>query len=286
MMVKSVKEGALDIHGVATIKGDREVTEATKQVGIAELGTMLNQGLQFLDGDIDKALGVVIGKHTGAEVLVQRHVPAVKGDLEKGLVDKAEIPEVKFVVSEETRKEILGAIASLPLMRPLFSGQVADAINRGREGDESYSAKVDRIEQLKDELAEIYDEIHEFDQSNIEGFSIDDFVHWYPTYEVSPKSFASAIAATRKRSASAVKWVLDEYKCNQDSIEGPNASFHNISLVRSGNQWNGVSDEGVLSTESSPNKVMQEILIAAGLSPHRSANEFWNGAETEKAAGV
>ena len=261
---------------------------AVKQANLAELGSMLGSGLPFVGGDIDKALGIVIAKHEGEEVIVQRHIAAVEANEEAAIAAKDEVPEVKIVVGEDIRTELLGAIASLPQLRSLFAEQVADMINEGREGDEGYKEKVEKLAELRIAVGDMRKEILDFDQANVEGFVIEDLVSWSPDWEVSPKSFnpLAVSSGTRRRATSTVKWSLPEYAAKQGNIEGPEGSYHNVRLEAHGNSWVGRADEGVVATESSPNKVMKAILVAVGLSPARSANDFWGGSEAEKHQGV
>ena len=264
-------------------------TSAVKQTNLAELGTMLSNGLPFVGGDIDKALAIVIAKHTEEEVVVQRHIAAVEANEEAAIAAKDEVPEIKMVVSEENRTAILGAIASLPQLRPMFAEQVADMINEGREGVESYLEKVEKISELRAEMGVIRQEIYDFDEANVEGFTMEDFVSWYPEYEVHPKSFVAQSngGGTRRRAASKVKWSLDLYTAKQTHVEGPEGAYHNVILEKIADTWVGRSDEGEIASESSANKVMKVILEAVGLSSARSANEFWGASDAEEeAAGV
>ena len=110
---------------------------------------------------------------------------------------------------------------------------------------------------------------------------------WSPTYEVYARSFnVVSNSGTRRRKTSTVTWSLPEYFAKQTDIEGPDGSYHNVKLEAHGNSWIGRADEGVVADESSPNKVMKAILVSVGLSPARSANDFWGGSEAEKEQGV
>jgi len=124
-----------------------------------------------------------------------------------------------------------------------------------------------------------------FDQENVPGFVIDNFVNW-SMGEVWPKSFSAGSNGTRHRSESKAKWALDEYFCKQDDVKGAEITFHNVRLVRTDEGWSGLCDEGEIATESSGNKVMKAILTSVGLSTARSAVQFWNVIEQESAAGV
>jgi len=101
-----------------------EMTTATKQVGLVELGTMFSQGLTFLDGDIDKSLSVVIDKHEGEEVVIQKAIPARDADEDNGIEAQEETPAIKLTISEEVSVELLGAVAELPQLRSVFALQI------------------------------------------------------------------------------------------------------------------------------------------------------------------
>ncbi len=263
-------------------------TSAVKQANLQELGKMLGTGLTFLGGDIDASLSVVISQHEDEEVVLQRHIEAVEANEEMGTDARNEVPEVKLVVSEDNREAILGAIASLPQLRPMFAEQVADMVNEGREGVESYVEKVQKITALRAEMGALRQEIYDFDEENTGGFAMEDFVSWNAEMDVYPKSFIvqSNSGGTRKRAASKVKWSLDLYTAKQGDVEGPEGAYHNVILQSVDGEWVGSSDEGEIARESSANKVMKVILEAVGLSSARSANEFWGAVAAEEEEGV
>lgn len=260
---------------------------AVVKVQLTKLGEMLGGGLAFVGGDIPKAMGIVIDSHDGEEVVVQRAIAAIEADDEKGIEAEPAIPEQKVLVNEDNREAILGAIAGLPQLRSLFAEQVAEAINKAREGSESYATRVEKILELKKEIQEVTGEIFADDSEAVPGFNVKSFVIWMGEHEVVPKPAVTTIArGVRVRTATTVEWNLDFYQAKQSVVEGPEASFHNLLLERTATGWQARSDEGIICEAASPNKVKNAVLEMCGMSKARSANEFWQGSEQEKSARV
>lgn len=280
------------------------MTEATavKRSTVQETGTMLANGLPFTDGDVELALSIVIKKFEGNAVTLtpaKAAVEAVEADEEKSIAAREAmpaVPAVELIVGEESRVELLGAIAGLPALRSMFTETVAERIAEAREGDTDFAKLLKGYLGFESKLADARANILKFDMANAPGFDIEELVEWSPTEEPEPKSFAAAgvVRGTRTRKRSTVTWSLLEYIPGQRTIEGPDASYHGVRLVKLDGSWVVETNEGravltesdgtQVSVTSSPNKAMRGLLVTCGLSPQRSANDFWNGSEQEKAA--
>lgn len=265
---------------------------------------MLANGLPFVDGDVEQALSIVVKKYGGNVITLtpaKAAVEAVEANEESNIEAKAAqpaIPAVELIVSEESRQELLGAIAGLPALRSMFTETVAERIAEAREGDTEYEKLLKSYEGYVTKLAEKKQAILEFDEANVPGFNLQELIVWSPDEEPQPRTFvvAGAVRGTRTRARSTVTWSLSEYIPGQRTIEGPEASYHGVRLIKLDGSWVVESDEGravltesdgtQVSVTSSPNKAMRGLLVTCGLSPQRSANDFWNGSEQEKAAGV
>ena len=100
---------------------NKVVARATLQ----ELGTSLSQGLQFLGGDIEKTLDVVIAQNADKVVTMESAKVEIVADPENNVEQQDAVAAVELVVGDETRQEILGAIAGLPQLRGLFTESIA-----------------------------------------------------------------------------------------------------------------------------------------------------------------
>lgn len=262
--------------------------KAVAPVGLVEVGTMFAQGLQFMDNDIEATLSKVVAKHAGRSCQLKPARPAIAANEAEKIEARPAEPAVEIILGEDTKQELLGAIAMLPQLRGIFTEQVAEAITEARKGDTDYEKLVVGLLEAMEAVAEATRAIKEFDALAVPGFDIDTLVTWSPVESPKPKQFLTGGVSNRNgsRKRSLVKWNLDEYTPAQTTVEGSEASYHNIRLVRTGAGWVVSSDEGTLPPQSSPNKAMREMLISAGLSPQRSANDFWNGEAQEQAAGV
>ena len=263
---------------------EKTVVRATLQ----ELGTSLSQGLTFLGGDIEKTLDVVIAQNADKVVTLEAAKVEIVADPENNVEQRDAVAAVEMIVNDETRQELLGAIAGLPQLRGLFTEAVATMLITGREGDEAYKELEEKYYLLESELNGVETEILEFDEANAPGFDIQMLVKWSPVESPEPKTFTASnntSTGTRKRRRSTVVWSLDEYTPAQSTIEGPEASYHNIRLIRlDRSNWAVEADEGRVLVEGSPNLAMRALLTMCGLSPQRSANGFWGGTEQETAA--
>ena len=272
-----------------------ETTVVVERTTVQETGTMLSQGLPFVDNDIELALGIVVKKYEGKTVTLVPAKAEIVADEENGIEHVDAVPAVEIVINEETRQGLLGAIAGLPQLRSLFTETIAEAVIEGRAGDDGYAKLLKSYQGYEKKLADAEAAILAFDEANAPGFDIQALVNWSPSEEPEIKTFVSAGASrgTRSRARSTVTWSLSEYIPGQRVIEGPEASYHGVRLVKldAGN-WAVESDEGravltlddqQVSVASSPNKAMRGLLVTCGLSPQRSANDFWNGSEQEKA---
>ena len=272
-----------------------EATATVKRSTVQETGTMLAQGLPFVDGDVELALSIVVKKFEGNTVTLKPAIVALEPDEENGIEARAAVPAVDIIVSEETRVELLGAIAGLPALRSMFTETVAERIAEAREGDTDYEKLLKSYEGYVAKLEEKKQAILEFDESNVPGFNIQELIVWSPNEEPQPRTFvvSGASRGTRTRARSTVTWSLYEYIPGQRTIEGPDASYHGVRLVKLDGSWVVEADEGrailtlddqQVSVASSPNKAMRGLLVTCGLSPQRSANDFWNGSAQEKEA--
>ncbi len=265
-------------------------TKVVARATLQELGTSLSQGLAFLGGDIEKTLDVVIAQNAEKVVTMEPAKVEIVADPENDVEQRDAVAAVELVVSDETRQEILGAIAGLPQLRGLFTESIAQSIIDGREGDDAYKELEEKYYELESDLNQVETQILEFDEANAPGFDIQQLVKWSPVEPPTAKTFAAsntASSGTRKRRRSTVTWSLNEYIPSQADIEGPEASYHNIRLIKlDRSNWAVEADEGRVLVDGSPNLCMRGLLVACGLSPQRSANGFWGGTEQETAAGA
>ena len=163
---------------------------------------MLAQGLPFVDGDVDKALAITITKYEGNTVQMspaRAEVIGIEADEEQGTLGVAASPAVaavELVVNAEHKTELLGAIASLPALRGMFTETIATTIIESRAGDAEYAKLLKSYQGYETKLADIRSKILEFDESNAPGFNILELVTWSPTEEPEPKTFVVAGART------------------------------------------------------------------------------------------
>ena len=272
-----------------------EKTVVVERTTVQETGTFLSQGLPFVDNDIEKALSISVAKFAGKTVTLVPAKSEIVADEANEIEHVAAVPAVEIVISEETRQDLLGAIAGLPQLRGLFTETIAEAVTEGRAGDDGYAKLLKSYQGYEKKLADAEAAILAFDEANAPGFDIQALVTWSPSEEPEIKTFVAAGASrgTRSRARSTVKWSLSEYIPSQREVDGPEATYHGIRLIKLelGN-WAVETDEGravltlegeQISVASSPNKAMRGLLVTCGLSPQRSANDFWNGSEQEKA---
>lgn len=260
---------------------------ATSSITLVEIGAQFATGLQFLEGDTEKALSVITKKYNGTEVVLKMKQPAIAANPEKGIEGKPEQPEVTLKIGDDTRDELLAAIATLPTLRNQFATTVADLVNEGREGDTDYAKLIKEFDAARAKWDSVRSQILEFDQKNAGKFPVEEFVKWIPYGEVEPKSFvgnvqhnsgSSGRSGSRSRAQSA-KWSLPVYKAKQQNV----GDYHDVTLVRSGDEWAVQTAEGELLRTTSPNRAMRDFLENyCGLSPQRSANVFWDAYEQEQ----
>lgn len=267
-------------------------SEATVQsVGLVEVGTFMGGGLRFVAGDIAKAMEITVGNFEGRKIQLKPPKAEVVANEEEGVEAEAAVPAVEIVIGAETMEQLLGAIAGLPQLRNLFVDEVAELIVEARLEDEEevYTKAAKSYKAALANMAKAEAKIMEFDKEAVPGFQIRDFVIWSPTSDPLPRpqTVAGGTAQSGSRARSTVRWNLDEYFPKQRTVEGSLGSYHNIRLVKlAEGLWAVQSDEGEVLQTSSPNKAKSKILEAVGLSPQRSANEFWQGSIQETAAGV
>ena len=169
---------------------------------VNELGTSLSQGLQFLGGDIEKTLDVVIAQNADKVVTLEPAKVEIVADPENNVEQQDAVAAVEMVVSEETRQELLGAIAGLPQLRGLFTESIAQSIIDGREGDDAYKELEEKYYELESDLNGVETQILEFDEANAPGFDIQMLVKWSPVEAPEPKTFTASnntSTGTRKR---------------------------------------------------------------------------------------